>query len=362
MFILGLLLPICYCAGITGAAIPTQWAFLSITLPIFLWNRTPMNWLGLGLLALAAVSILWMGNPHTGVFGCWLVIIWLLSSRLGSVSKSLTQLWKGLAIGLSISSIVAVIQWFGYAPVLVAEGPPPGLLFNSTAQGAAIALVVIALICYRLWWYIPVPLIGLALSQSRGAWLVIALGLIAKYFNPLLSLSILTAGCLVFAYTPNPADTQRLEVWGMALNGLDWIGWGPFSFNDIYYIRPTGPPFHPEHVHNDFIELWFEYGIFALLPFAALGIALTRIRSRTWPILFSWACLACFYFPLYTPITAFIGCVCLGHILRNYSLLRDERFSRGLDFLSSNPDPVQAVTHPQREGVPVGQRVPQLEV
>lgn len=326
MFLLGLLLPICFVPGYTGASIPSQWALLSVALPIALWHSHPSPWL-LTFLGYALVSSMWAASFYTTTLGLWYVGIWTLSFALGSSLPSLCDLWKGLAIGLSISSLVALSQALGYESVEVIEEQYAGLLFNSTVQGTCIALVLIALASHRLWWYMPVLVLGLILAGSRGSFLILALAVAVRYTHWLFALACLIFGSLAYTFAVDPADTQRLIIWGQALRGLSFFGWGPDSFNDIYYMgidHATGRPtvFHAEFVHNDYLQLIFEYGIGASFVFGVYAIAAVQTRSADWPVLFAFLCLSTFYFPLYTPITAFIGAVVTGHLLRDRGVVR----------------------------------------
>lgn len=315
MFALGLALAVCFVPGYTGATIPTQWVLLSAILPLSLWRSAPPSiclWLWGIFLTYAALSTLWSTNIYTSVLGLWYAAIWALSFWLGTSLPSLAQLWKGLAIGLSISSLVAVAQAFGYHPVEAHEGYP-GLLYNTTAQGASIALILIALASHRLWWYMPPLAVGLVLSQSRGAALILAATALTR-IHWLAAIAALILGALAYSFWLNPADSQRLQIWGYALRGLTFFGWGPDSFNDVYFLW-RGALTHAEFVHNDYLQLAFEYGLGALAIFAIFGLALT-IPSTEWPILFSVAVLATFFFPLYHPLTAFIAFVATGHASR----------------------------------------------
>lgn len=320
MFLLGLLLPICYIPGLTGASIPTQWALLSIAFAISLWREpsTPpssLHYLGLGFLAFAALGLLWAPNLWDGLYALWLVLLWALSFRLGSATASPANLYRGLAIGLSVSSVLAIFQWFGYSTIPTANGSNiAGLLFNRTVLGATTALVILGLISERLWLYIPMLLPGLILSGSRGGWLILMVGLLAR-MHILIALGLTLACALALSFVPDSSDALRLQIWGVTLRGLTLFGHGPGSFTSLYF--PAGPALiHPEFVHNDYLQLWFEFGVGALVPIAILTVAIAWSRS---PIPIAFACLAAFYFPLWTPLTAFIGCFVVGHALRGFS-------------------------------------------
>lgn len=313
MFFLGLVLPICYVAGYTGAAIPTQLAALSVLLLPNLWKgeATPIHWLGLLFLAFASLSMIWTLDYGLGL---WVAFIWGLSLWYGTTEPDLTELWQGLAIGMAINSAIAVIQALGYHPVAISTGTP-GLLFNTVLLGATSALVIVALVCNRLWWYIPGVMPALWLSHSRSAWVVLAAALIAKYVHWLVAVGIIVVGGVAFWVELVPSDLMRLQFWRIAIDHMSFFGNGVGAFNAIYLVYKAGLV-HAENVHNDYLQLAFEFGIFALIPIGILAAALYRDEDKNWPVLFAFAVLGLFYFPLWSATTAFIGCVVAGNILR----------------------------------------------
>ncbi len=326
---LGLLLPTCFIPGITGALIPTQWAVLSAVLPLGLWHSSyfgPCHWLGLLSLAWAAFSLQWTPSIFDGIYGLWIISIWALAFWLGGLNfVKLQLLWQGLALGLTVSSVVAIFQALGYRPVEVSNDQLAGLLFNSTVLGASCALVIIACAKYRLWLYIPGLLPALYLSHSRAAWAVLGLTFLAGRIHILVALCALVLGNLALVYWLNPSDTQRLLLWGVAIHELSWLGHGIGSFGDFYYLN-TNPNlyvhseglFRTEFVHNDYIQLWFELGIGAIPIYAIIAFALCQTTVPAWPIFFAFATFGLFYFPLYSPITAFIGLFSAGSIIRDW--------------------------------------------
>lgn len=340
MFLLGLLLPICFVSGYTGVTIPTQWVLLSCVLPFSLWKDAKLNsfhWLWVAFVAYSCIAILWSVSTTDAVFGVWRAVIWALAFWYGTVAISLTPLWKGLAVGLSISTIFAFAQALGYHPILGGEAQTAGLLYNNTVAGASIGLVLIALTCDRLWHYMPMLIAGLALTQSRGGVLIVAVALISKYLHWIFALALLILGASYFAYQEIPTDSWRLQIWGYAIRGITFFGWGPDAFNSVYYIIRNAdlhPSFgHPEFVHNDILQLWFEFGIAAICPIAALAYAGTKTDRHYWPVAIGYGALSLFYFPLYTPVPAFIGCVVAGYLCRSHDPVRSVRRIRGPAFV-----------------------------
>lgn len=319
MFWLGLVLPICYLAGYTGASIPTQWAVLSVGLLPAVWRAgevTTAHWLGLGFVVFAVLSVFWTLDISIGL---WIAIIWGLAFWWGSTAGDLLPLWRGLAFGLAVNGLVAGAQWAGYRPV-EAEGLA-GLLFNTTYLGAAAALVAVALICRDQWWHLAMVVPALGISQSRGGFIVAVVALVAKYAHWSVALGLVAAGAVVIAMAGGESDLMRLHFWMVALKNLELLGNGVDSFN-VVHVLYHGKVIRAENVHNDYIQLIFLYGIAGIIPLVILGAALWRRHAVDWPVLVGFATMALFYFPFWCPIPAFLGCAVAGSILRGHDPLR----------------------------------------
>lgn len=347
MFLLGLLLMVCYIPGYTGATIPTQWAFLSLALPIALWRAPsmprPALWVWWTFLAFATLSALWAPQPIETVNGLWVIALWGLSFYLGYTTRDPRDLYRGLALGLSVSSALAIAQWLGWSPVYVnsagtAQANIAGLFFNRTMLGALSALIILMLIHERLWHYIPALLPGLILCGSRGGWLILACGLLSRIHW---SLIFVLGAVAAFAFGSSPSDIERLHIWGTALSALHPFGWSAGSFIDVYILY-NGHVVHPEYVHNDYLQLLFELGLGAAIPLGVLACALTW---RPTPVLWAFAVLATFYFPLYAPVTLFLGCFAMGHSLRGFS-------PSSLIIRHCRPDLLSRLTYAQPEPYP----------
>jgi hypothetical protein len=362
MFYLGLIIAVCYVPGYIGATIPAQWAVLSIILPFFLWRPTisgPAFWLGAAFLAWAAASLAWSPISYDAIFGLWQATIWALCFRLGATEIDLRALFHGLACGITISSTIAIAQAFGFSPVLaIPENAPPGLFYNPTVLGAAAALVAIAIFEMgdRRW------LLGLApslyLANSRGAWLILACGLLSRIFPRwLIAIPILAVAIFATAILGR-TDTQRLMLWGEALRHWSWLGNGVGAFNSLYYVD-IDPKLqiprlvHAEFVHNDYLQLYFEFGPAAIAAYAILALALLRSAFPYRGTLLAFAILGLFYFPLWCPVLAFIGCVLTGRASRGWGQLRHLMPHRRRDQLS-RPNPSRPwLDQPRPSPIPI---------
>ena len=324
MFWLGLAVAVCFIPGYTGASIPTQWVLLSCVVPLALWRKgemTLLHWAGVAFLAYACLSLAWARDFYLGIWGVWTWTILALVVWLGSTEDSLNGLFRGLAIGMSVSSTLAVIQYLGWNPVVTINPlRPAGLFFNPMAHGEILTLTIVALVSLRLWPYIPALLPGLALSGSRGAFIALGVGLLCVYLRRLPTILFAIAALLfVIGFAYSPTDTMRLQIWRVAWENLNLRGWGTGSFMGLMYMSSPTNLMHPEYAHNDYLQLAFEYGLVAAIPLGIFLLVLRQVSAPEWPILVTFLFMGTFSFPLYMPVTAFIAALCTGRLARGWS-------------------------------------------
>lgn len=329
MFALGAIVSLCYVPGLTGAFIATQWPVLSILLPLVMLFRgtpmTPFHWLGALFIAYATVRLWHSPIFADGVQGLWMVYIMGLGFWFGSTLTDLRGLYQGLAFGVSVSAAVAVSQQLGFTWVPYVSDAPAGLYVNAVAQGVACALVIVALVTERLWLWVPLPALGLALSGSRGAWVALAFGLAAAYFRRLWVFAGAAAAAAAFLVLPlSKSDAVRASIWSATIDNLTWLGYGPGAFFSWLLVR-DGATFYPEYAHNDALQLAFEYGVWAALPLGILAYGLTRTTEPGWPVLVAFAIAGCYSMPLWVGVASFIGCVVAGRVVAGGYLARGVR-------------------------------------
>lgn len=290
---------------------------------------TVFHWLGLAFVAYAAWRLPYAPIFDDGVSGLWFVCIMAGSFWLGSTLNSLRSLYAGLAVGASISSALAVAQWFGYSAIPYASLSPAGLYVNSVAQGLILVLIAVALLSERMWlWALPLAP-GIALSNSRGAWLALAVGLLSLYVRRAwVVIAIGVASIAVVAMQWSPSDAERMFIWKATYAQLNWAGWGPGSF--ISWLFPyQNATLYPGHAHNDALQFAFEYGAAAALPFGVFAFLLSRTAAREWPVIAAFAVSSCYSMPLYIGVSSFLVCVVAGRIVGDWGVAWSECHSCG---------------------------------
>lgn len=328
LFALGLATSLAYIPGVTGNALPTGWALLSLTLPLTLWikaDMTPFHWAGVAFLAYATFSTLWSPEPWDSAFRLWQFAIMALAFRLGSTNLHLTPLWKGLAIGVGISSGISMLQYFG-CTIVPTTTPYAGLYYNGVVSGAITAMVIVTLAASNLrYWAIPLfP--GLLLSGSRGALAAAFFGLLLCFHRRAWIAIIPIFGAFAITYHLGPSDIQRFTAWFAAWQHLEFWGNGAGSFLSLLMQTPYGLQ-HPEFVHNDYLQLVFEFGIGTLL-LTPLAIPYARFDHQAFPIFGTFFLLAMVAMPLHIPVAAFVFFVASGRLCRDWHRTRWASFVR----------------------------------
>lgn len=352
MFILGLIATASYIPGYLGASVPTQWVLFSCLLPLGLWRSAAVDpRLPLAALGFAALSVLWAPNGWDGLYGLWLLCLWALAFHLGTTRSDFTPLWKGMAVGLYLSSLVAVAQAFKLSPLEAAAGNPGGLLFNSTLLGATCAIVLVALWQQGLFWWIHGLIPALVLSGSRGAFATLAIVFIARYVHWTVAAACLCLGAALLATSPSGSDTLRLITWGTSIPHLDPFGNGLGSFV-TFLFGYEGRIYHPERMHNDYLQLIFELGLFAIPILGLYAIALSQRLSPEWPVFLAFATMGLFYFPLWAPSTSLVGCLLAGRLFADWYLARVAGLHRGHDRLPGIDYSQPFTSRPGRQALP----------
>ena len=189
----------------------------------------------------------------------------------------------------------------------------PGARLDSNSLGGALAMLMplqIAALAHSRGTkqiapsvlLIGVSVIGLFLSESRGAWMAlgIAAGLVTTWmlvgritrryrraiWFALIALTVL-AFALVFATTSlgTTVVNARSDRWAVWRNSLDLVGDYPFTglglggFAMAYssYVLLVHVP-HTIHAHNLFLDIWLEQGLLGFAAFAGL-IAASIVNS-----------------------------------------------------------------------------------
>ena len=310
MTLFGFLLASAYIPGVTGTAVHTGWLFLSATLPWILRDRL-LYLLRMPFLWFAILGLAWTPIFAQGIYDLWRLCCLAAGFALGATRTNTSGLLKGLAVGVGFTTLI-----WAYV--------------NPNILGEIAALVTVGLVAYELWWWLPLTLPGLALSNSRSALLAVAVvGALACYrrwgiLGVLIVGFLASEGAIIATFHGNKADHGysgniwgRVAIWENTIDGFTWLGRGPGSFIITYPVfasRTDTATSREEDAHNDYLQLIYQYGLGTILLFPILfwGLLGPLVPERYVFIAFSVIC--AFNFPLALPATGFLGAFVLGRL------------------------------------------------
>lgn len=328
MALFGFLLATVHIPGITGISTLAGWSFLSIVLPLLLLGKlkmTPGHWLGVIFLAYAALSLAWSERPIAGIETLWHWMILGGAFCLGHRLESLRGVFIGLGIGLAVSVAIGAFQIAGFSPVHTNAVRPAvsGLFYNSIVLSETAAIVFVGLLVYRQWWLAGVAVIAILMGEGRAAVLAAGITLMACFiparFRFLAAIAAAAAMLAVFALKGGGSTSMALRWEAIQIafaGGVPLVGHGVGSF----FLDTGFTSF--ERLHNDFLEVIYEFGIGAIPLFALLISAACR-EGHGRPILLCCAIIACFSFPAYLPVSGFVAAVVAGHLHRSRAMVWD---------------------------------------
>lgn len=309
----------CFWCGLTGWMIPTGWPYLSVTLPFLTKFRLNL------FLAWAILALAWAPVLVQGVYDVWRIGLLSAAFLLGT-SREPRGLFIGMALGMWVSCAVSVAQWLGHSPVVFAANlpfVPAGLFFNPDIMGEVACLISIYLIIEGMWW----PLVGvlpcLAMSESRVALCAFTATLAIFLWRRLrwyglaittITFLVLGTGLWLSNKTLSLSLTPRIALWEDTLDGLTLWGRGPGSFMITYPIfaaRTDTMDTRPENAHNDYLELWYQYGPGSLIIVPVLATAIFSGSAEGFVVL-GFALIALLSFPAAMSVEGFIGAYCMG--------------------------------------------------
>src|ERR1035437_6461813 len=332
--IFGFLLAICFNPYIWTAATQPRWSFLAIALPIMIWRHsfaspnhfTLTHALGLTFLAWVTLSLLWTPNLPDAFNELIQLVIVAEAFVLGARMKLLSTIFMGLAIGLSISSLIIISPLQHLIPNQPISIHLEGLLGNRNMLAEAAVLTAVGCIGYRLWWFIPGLLPAIFMPQmARGALVGgLAAFVVWVWFRSrklAILLALLSICAIAILINLRPASViERWAIWTDTINGLTFQGHGIGSYYFLFpFVNETFDTTlaRPEHPHNELLEIWFELGTIGVFIYASMVAAAYRMAGNVSRCLIAaFIAMGMFEFPSHVPFTAFIGALVLGHAAR----------------------------------------------
>ena len=328
LFFLGLLVTIAYIPGIVGASISTGWLLLLIVAPIlFFYCEFKIGW-GFAFICYAALSLVWTEVLNIAWFHLLQLVVLGLVFIIGKNILGLHAIFKGLALGLGVSAVVCLFQWYGFNAVYSLSNTPAGLFINPNILSEVSAIILVSLVVLKLYWWIPVTLPGLLVVHSRAAYVGLGAGLLFAvwkynryYALILVALIGLIAAVLYKGGFDVSSVKERFNLWADTIQGFKFFGNGVGSYEALfpYYSTHIDTELaRPRYAHNDLLQIIFEFGIGSVLFLMAL-FNVFKTRKPEVVIILTIGAISLFTYPLHIPVPAFIAFLVAGFVIGNHA-------------------------------------------
>lgn len=350
--LVGFALTALFVPQLAGCAVTPRWALLAVTLALLvrLPQKITLAHLTLALFIIwSTISLLWTPNVLDGLNEICEYIIAAQAFLLGVQIKNLGPIFRGLGVGLVLSTIMlAAQQWID--PDLVLHGTThAGLFYNSATLGEIACLVAIALIVQHDWLLLVAIAPCVLVPEARAGWIAFtAAGIVwlwqRSWFLAIDLALLCVAAFALSLYGGFHVDSvwQRADIWRDAAHGLTWLGHGVGStWTDFAALSTTLDiaTERPDHLHNDYLEMIFEGGAVAGFLAICLGWCVFRAPAGAGKIIFAgFAAEMLVAFPLHLPCQAFIGALCLGHVARDLTDIRELLSRWGISLFGGHAD------------------------
>ena len=308
--------------GIVGLASNTSWAVMWLAMPLLLLNckieMTLIHVLGLSFLSYAALSLLW--SPHgflefMQLLALASVFVW------GYTLKDLRSVTIGLSLGLAVSSVIAILQYFKVDLPILTYSKVSGVFVNPNIYAEVSGIILILILINKLWWYIPVTVPGLLVS-SRAVIVGLTVVCLAWIWNKSKLITVSIIGSLIFAASfinfATGSIYERLNMWNDMSSGFNVFGHGIGSFVYLFpdYNKHLDTSVHlAEYAHNDLLQLIFELGIGAI-PLILIVALLLKVNNEYRNALIFFIVISFFGFPLHMPATGFVVALVAAQLVK----------------------------------------------
>lgn len=338
----GFALAVAFWPNAASGGLVLRWSLIATIPPLVILlcqqklKFTIIHLVSLLFLVWCAITTLWTSNIYDGL-GVALQLLFLAQVFIVANRIDVKSLTIGLGLGLWISNAVTIIQWAipgergawldqyiwpradGYA----------GLFVNCGTLEWTLALVIVAVLTFRLWWLIPGLLPGLMLNSSRTA--LLAFGIVGIIWlwgrYRLMIFLVIVASVGASTLVKFNGTIERFNIWLDVVSGFSVLGNGLGSFATSFpefATRIDTFSYRVQHAHSDLLEFGFETGAIGIIFIVLFFYLLISTNSKYKYIIIAFCVEATVSFPFYLPVTAFIGALFAGCIASDRRSLQCE--------------------------------------
>ena len=264
--LLGFLVATAYWPNIAGAGYAPRWVVIAVAVPAALILAGPIrvtaaHWAGTLFVGWCLLTLAWSPTSFDSIAAAMWLLMLASIFCLGSTLEDTRPIIIGFALGMTVSSAIAIVQFSGWRFLRDAE-TPSGLFVNRNFLAEAAALALASVIGHRLWWLVPGLLPSIMLTQARGATAALA-GVIALFLWRISRIATIAGTVALFialavaSYYGSGLKLctikQRLAIWADTAQGITWTGYGLGSYYGIqptYITRLDAMVIRPDHAHH----------------------------------------------------------------------------------------------------------------
>ena len=284
------------------------------------------------ILIWSMLTLIWTPGLYGGTFTAATLIaaaiIMLATASLTSAERD--SLLIGFAAGISVNSVLAWAQHFGYSGI--AQSPSvyvSGLFFNPEIYAEAMAPIFVWALVGRRYALSIVTGMGLIFCREHIALFIAVCGAVYGFIPswrwraPIFAF-LIAVGVTSLASTPSSVDT-RILYWATALRSLTFAGGG------LGWWYQAHPFAFEEFVHSDLLQFGVEFGIVGLLWPSFLMCVWWRSESELpeRALFLAMVVEFVFSFPLHMPATLFLFAISAGAVARRRRHLHQPQLSSG---------------------------------
>ena len=268
----------------------------------------------------------------------WKYFLLFLAFELGRTTDDLSPVYHGTAWGIALQVPFLLAQMYGWDGI-AQTAAPAGLFGNKNHLAEAATLVAIAALALRAYGLFPYIAAAAIIPGSRASLLALAVAAFyrvarwnRRWARVIGILAFVIVGMNAERFAQDNSMRDRAAIWSDTFQGLTWLGNGPGTFRLQYPSHSTHRQVlldRPDHPHNEYLMLVYEFGIFGamfmLISGTWLFVCCRRMEARAPEpyILFAGGVLAFFAFPLHLPVTGCLLALAAGHCVAHGPSLRD---------------------------------------
>lgn len=305
-----------------GGDYVTRWGAIAVGVPLVF----PLSYKGpftillclLAGLAWAAWRTAYSPDPLGGYLELFYLAVLCLTFIVASSLASIDTILLGAAVGVAISAILAIPQYFGWTGIFQVS-VPAGLFFSSEVLAECASPLFVWCVAKRYWWLAGLLLIPIILCHSRVGMFSAGLGLLYVFHrsraNTAVILLLLGFASLVALVSFGPSKFNdagiRVVLWATTAISITPLGHGLGWFYAAHPIE--------QFAHSDILQAAAELGVGSLFFLVPAGFALTRrnVDGAERAIFIALFAEAIVSFPLHMPATGFLAALLAGHLMCN---------------------------------------------